>query len=116
MYSEDVLALAKARGITAEELPLIINGCSGGLSAVYALAFDRTPSCEECCYLHDLLYQLGGTAEDRKRADKALRDCAAGAGSFPAGWVGVTRKVWRHIRAALMYGAVRLFGWQYWTR
>ena len=30
-----------------------------------------------CCYLHDVAYWPGGTAEARELADKSLRDCVA---------------------------------------
>jgi hypothetical protein len=35
---------------------------------------DRTKWCA-CCFAHDIAYWQGGTGEDRKKADKALRDC-----------------------------------------
>ena len=31
-----------------------------------------------CCYLHDVAYWPGGTAEARELADKSLRDCVSG--------------------------------------
>ena len=114
VYGRELLALAAANGIPADDLPLIVNGCSGGFSFAYALAFGRVPSCEDCCDIHDLHYQLGGSKADRKRADQALRDCAASAGSFPPGWKGAARRYWRKFRANIMYYAVRLFGGRYW--
>ena len=35
---------------------------------------DRTRWCD-CCLSHDMAYWQGGTAKERKEADKALRDC-----------------------------------------
>jgi hypothetical protein len=35
---------------------------------------DRAKWCE-CCLLHDIAYWRGGTEEERKRSDEALRDC-----------------------------------------
>jgi protein tyrosine phosphatase (PTP) superfamily phosphohydrolase (DUF442 family) len=35
---------------------------------------DRTRWCD-CCLSHDVAYWQGGTAEERKKADEALRDC-----------------------------------------
>ena len=35
---------------------------------------DRALWCD-CCLAHDISYWRGGTKEDRKRADKELRDC-----------------------------------------
>lgn len=113
-YGPEVIALAAKNGIAVEELPLIINGCSGGFSVAYFLFFGRKPSCEDCCNMHDLRYQLGGSAADRKQADKELRKCAANAGNFPAGWQGAARFLWRGFRAWVMYAAVRLFGGRYW--
>ena len=115
MYAPEVLALAEENGIPAEDLPLIINGCSGGFSMAYRLAMGRAPSCEACCNMHDLRYQLGGTGEERKAADRALRDCAAKAGSFPDGWRGDARRIWRKIRADVLYVTVRVFGRWYWN-
>ena len=113
-YSAEIIALAAENGIAADELPLIINGCSGGFSNAYFLVFGRKPSCEDCCNMHDLQYQLGGNRAERKRADVELRECAARAGSFPAGWPGRVRRIWRVFRAWVMYAAVRLFGGRYW--
>lgn len=114
VYSPPVLAMAAANGIAEDELPLIINGCSGGLSWVYGLV-GREISCIDCCDMHDLQYQLGGTAIARREADKELRACAACAGHFPPGWKGRVRRVWRRCRAQIMYVAVRLFGGRYWA-
>ena len=114
-YSEAVIAYAAARGINAGELPLLIDGCSGGLTWLYALG-GKTISCEDCCNIHDLDYQLGGTPDDRARADAALRTCAAAAGSFPPGIRGTCRRLWRTARAWIMWASVRLFGGRYWTR
>lgn len=113
-YSPAVLALAEENGIPAGDLPIIINGCSGGFSKFYRLAFSRMPSCESCCDLHDLHYQLGGSRAARKAADVELRKCAMQAGLFPAGISGKARRVWRWLRAWIMYGAVRAFGRRYW--
>jgi hypothetical protein len=38
---------------------------------------DRAKWCD-CCLLHDIAYWRGGTEEERKRADEALRDCVLG--------------------------------------
>ena len=114
VYSDTVIAYAAARGIAADELPLVSNGCSGGLSWVYALG-GNTISCEQCCHIHDIDYELGGTRADRKAADRRLRDCAAKAGNCPPGWKGTARKAWRGFRAWVIWAAVRCFGWYYWA-
>ena len=87
-------------GIDIDELPGIVDGCSGGLSWAYSLA-GRRISCEHCCDLHDQRYQLGGTPAQRLDADRELCDCAAAGG-------------WRTVRAWVMYAAVRLFGVPHW--
>lgn len=66
----------------------------------------------ECCVMHDLAYWMGGTSEERKDADRALRKCVADKGYPKTG--------------ALMYYGVRVggvwwlptsfrwgFGWDY---
>mgnify|MGYP003623734905 CR=1 FL=1 len=131
-YCVSVKNLAAASGICESELPLIINGCSGGFSAVYKVAFGRKPSCEDCCDLHDLRYQLGGNAAERKAADRELRRCAVNAGKPIPGWledirekrprraalfalVPPLRKAGRFCRAWVMYAAIRLLGGRYWS-
>lgn len=34
----------------------------------------------ECCVVHDMAYWCGGSADDRERADQALRDCVVRSG------------------------------------
>lgn len=115
------LALANAR--LAPEEPLwtpehlrdyesLSDGCSGGLSRLYALG-GKNISCHWCCVCHDFLYELGGHRKDRREADQLLRECAACAGKFE-GWRGVLRRTWRWFRAWVMYVAVRCFGGRYW--
>ena len=104
-FSDETIAYAVARGINPADLPLISNGCSGGLSWLYALGGDSI-SCEQCCHRHDIDYELGGNAAERKAADKRLRDCALG----KAGGNGFKR-----FRAHVMYAAVRAFGGPFWA-
>ena len=54
----------------------------------------------DCCVEHDIAYWCGGTSDDRRRADAALRDCVARDHSATLAW--------------LMYWGVRLGGvpWQ----
>lgn len=91
------------------------DGCSGGMSWLYAIG-GHTISCHRACVAHDYLYDQGGTAKDRRKADKLLRWCAARSGDF-SGWRGPFRKLWRHFRAWVMYAAVRLFagGEKHWA-
>lgn len=34
----------------------------------------------DCCFAHDMAYWMGGTSDERERADRDLRDCVAHAG------------------------------------
>lgn len=57
---------------------------------------DRTLWCD-CCFEHDIAYWRGGTEEERKSADEALRDC-------------VLERTENDQLAELMYHGVRLGG------
>ena len=102
-----------ANDYSPEALAEIMDGCSGGLSAFYKLMWRRDISCLYCCSEHDLAYYEGGSRADRKAADIRLRECAAAAGKFE-GWRAPFRRVWRWLRAWIMYAAVRLFGGRSW--
>jgi len=54
----------------------------------------------DCCFQHDIAYWRGGTAEQRKAADRLLRQC-------------VTEKTGNSALAALMYEGVRVGGSPY---
>lgn len=49
----------------------------------------------DCCVEHDLAYFLGGDSEDRRKADRRLRDCVSSKEGFhhrflgPLMWLGV---------------------------
>lgn len=71
------LAQAEARAETPYQLhPFTTDGCSafpdGTLGAPHKW--------RHCCIQHDVAYWAGGTADDRIRADKALRECVAKTG------------------------------------
>lgn len=57
---------------------------------------DRKLWCE-CCFVHDIAYWRGGTAEERKQADKALQAC-------------VRERTGDKVLADLMYQGVRAGG------
>ena len=57
---------------------------------------DRTLWCE-CCFAHDIAYWRGGTAEERKQADKVLQVC-------------VRERTGDKALADLMYNGVRAGG------
>lgn len=114
MTYAEIQAEALTMGVTALEgkdladYEALSDGCSGGLSQLYALA-GREMSCHTCCVAHDFLYEWGGTGEDRKKADGLLQWCAAKSGDF-TGWKGPFRKAWRWVRSWVMYAAVRAAG------
>lgn len=82
-------------GCTAapEIQPLDSDGCSLFPDGSWG---DRTLWCD-CCFQHDMAYWRGGTEEERKRADEALREC-------------VLEKTGNEGLAGLMYRGVRLGG------
>ena len=115
VFPARVYDLAFKHKVNQTDLPFIVNGCSGYLSLFYRVAFGKTISCESCCHTHDFLYHIGLKEGSRKAADKELRECAATAGSFPTSLKGVARRVWRFIRAWIMYVCLRLFGRPHWN-
>jgi hypothetical protein len=57
---------------------------------------NRTLWCD-CCFTHDIAYWRGGTEEERKQADQALRQC-------------VQKRTKSKVLAAMMYEGVRAGG------
>jgi hypothetical protein len=49
------------------------DGCSGGMSAAWLLAFGNTPPWEGCCIEHDVKYWAGGDSLERLQVDQELR-------------------------------------------
>ena len=87
--------MARIAAGDARLAPFVTDGCSGGLSASWAVAAEKvpgfaelsgkTPPWEGCCVIHDHAYHDAGGATtpeqsfaERLRADKALRACVAG--------------------------------------
>src|SRR5437867_13216290 len=70
--------------VTALALCLSPGACRSVTSA--ELADFKSDGCSmfpdgdyfSCCYLHDVAYWPGGTAEARELADKSLRTCVSG--------------------------------------
>jgi len=70
-----VLILATLSGCASAKASDLTDFTSDGCSLFPdGTIGDRTKWCQ-CCLLHDIAYWRGGTAEERKTADKALRDC-----------------------------------------
>lgn len=60
------------------------DGCSGGMSAAYAPLpqeihdrFGETLPWHQCCVEHDRAYYYGGSREEKRAADEALKQCVA---------------------------------------
>ena len=41
----------------------------------------------ECCLIHDASYWMGGSKQDRKLSDRALRDCVSNKGQDIVAWI-----------------------------
>lgn len=48
------------------------DGCSGGMSWLFRRVLRRPPPWEHACVSHDLAYWQGGSAADRRYADRML--------------------------------------------
>ncbi len=94
------------------DYPFTTDGCSGGLSFAWRLLFGTATPWEDCCIEHDRLYWCGGTAAERRAADRALLKCVRNNGH--PGW---SLALW----AAVRIGGHPLlplpwrwgFGWKY---
>jgi hypothetical protein len=61
------------------------DGCSGGMSVFYASFRKKYPKIRlkeelpwrKCCEVHDRAYYYGGTRDEKKAADEALKQCVA---------------------------------------
>lgn len=86
------------------------DGCSGGLSKLYAI-FNKKISCHWCCVLHDFLYMVGGTCKTRKEADKIFLKCMNDLNKRSTS----INKVFKYMRSRCIYIIVRLFGSNYYN-
>jgi hypothetical protein len=92
-------------GASTMALVLWMALLTGGQAATSSLDDFKSDGCSmfpdgsyySCCYLHDFAYWAGGTAEERKSADKALRAC-------------VREKAGSGLLAGAMFWGVRLGG------
>ena len=73
------------------------DGCSGGMSAGYAIlakkfhdALGQTLPWRECCVVHGRPYYYGGTRKEKTAADEALKQCVKKKvkGKIPGEWLG----------------------------
>lgn len=54
------------------DYPFTTDGCSGGMTWLWKLAFDSDPPWNDKCVEHDKLYWAGGTPKERWQADNKL--------------------------------------------
>lgn len=79
------------------------DGCSGGMSAIYAQLkflhknYGDTLVWRECCVIHDEAYYYGGTIKEKKQADTVLGTC-------------VTESIGKEYIGTIMQAAVKLGG------
>ncbi len=83
-------------GVAAELKPFHSDGCS----LFPDENFMTQQSWCGCCVAHDVAYWQGGTSEERKQADQALKDCVA-------------KATGDETLASLMYDGVRMGGSPY---
>lgn len=76
------------------------DGCSGGVSRLWRLVTGNRPPFEWCCDEHDLAYDEGGNPDDRRLADRRLRECVAMSGHPVVAWI--------------MWIGVRIGSWPFW--
>lgn len=98
--------MAAGPGLNAQRLAALIAAAllAGGCASPGTLRAFATDGCSlfpdgevcACCVAHDMDYWRGGTAEQRRSADAALRDCVAARS--------------KGLLPRLMYRAVRLGG------
>lgn len=84
------------------------DGCSGLMSWVWRAVSGNGPPWEGCCVHHDFKYWMGGSREQRERADKALYECVAGRG-YP-GWAMI---MWLGVRPGGHWIFPSRFRWGY---
>lgn len=66
----------------------------------------------ECCVAHDSIYWMGGTREDRFKADLSMKECVSSTGHPIMGWI-----MYYGVRAGGVYWLPTSyrwgFGWEY---
>lgn len=87
------------------DLDFSTDGCSVFLDASWV----------DCCVEHDKAYWCGGSAAERKRADRELRACVADVGHTALGW-SMEKGVWMGgvpwLPSSWRWG----YGWEDWPR
>jgi hypothetical protein len=71
----------------APDYPFTSDGCSGLMSWLWWTVFGHGPPWEGCCVTHDRAYWMGGTREERRAADRRVRECVAARGYPVIGWI-----------------------------
>lgn len=91
MYRQSMV-YGTAYGKETPPRPFVYDGCTFFLDSLFTSDFT------EACSVHDMAYWYGGTGEERKNADKKLREDLKKTGTFG------------YIVSYPAYIAVRLFG------
>jgi len=79
------------------------DGCSGGMTELYVRLQKKSPEIfkakelpwRKCCEVHDRAYYYGGTRDEKKAADEALKQC-------------VTRTLGQDITGILLGSAMKI--------
>lgn len=66
------------------DYPFTTDGCSGWMTWTWRKVLRRDPPWEGCCEVHDKIYWVGGTAEERFKADCDLALCVSKTSRFCA--------------------------------
>ena len=77
------------------DYPFTTDGCSGGMTAVWLLVFKRVPPWNDLCIAHDYVYWRGGSAEQRRAADRKLKADVTARGYPKTAWL-----MWISVRFA----------------
>jgi hypothetical protein len=85
-----------------------VDGCSGLMSWTWWTIAGHGPPWEGCCNTHDDAYGPGGTAAQRRLADRRLRDCVAANGHPAWAWV-----MWALVRVGGVPGLPTRWRWGY---
>ncbi len=86
------------------DFPFTTDDCSGH---VYKTLSGNDPPWKGCCVEHDRAYWMGGTAKQRKVADKALRACVRTKAEQAFLKQGDSPAVAKYKAIALAYGVYR---------
>jgi hypothetical protein len=94
------------------DYPFTTDGCSGGMSRAWRILFRKPPPWESHCITHDRAYHPGGTRQERRAADDALKAAVTHDG-YPV-WAFI---IWAGVRVGghplLPFSWRWGYGWKY---